>query len=67
MCYDLNLFVVLFLLFHYVRLMDQCTMTCVSMLSHYLVPFLFTKMSKSETSSSSDGEQFFEIITKGLN
>jgi hypothetical protein len=30
--------------------------TCVSILSHYLVPLLFLQMFESDTDSSSDGE-----------
>jgi hypothetical protein len=40
-------------------------MTCVWMLSHYFLVLLFIQMSESETHNSSDGEEFFEIITKG--
>jgi hypothetical protein len=52
MCYDLYLFVIFFILFYCVRLMNQCicylityyhccTMTCVWMLSHYLLRLFY--------------------------
>jgi hypothetical protein len=37
----------------------------ILILSHYLVPLLFLQMSASDTDSSSDGEQVFELIHKG--
>jgi hypothetical protein len=39
-------------------------MTCVSKLSQYLLLLLFI-LFESEAGSSSDGEEFFDIITNG--